>query len=170
MRRRLYFLLPDVPSARQTARDLLLAKVEDRHMHFLARRGTDLAELHEASALQKTDLVHGAERGLMLGAAGGAAIGLVFVLFPPGTVALELITVLATALGGALIGAWISSLVGSSVPNSRIKHFERDIDAGKVLLMLDVPASRVDEIRELVHRRHPEASGGAMEPTMPAFP
>jgi hypothetical protein len=40
MRRRLYFVLPDVDSARRTADDLLLARVEDRHMRFLARRGT----------------------------------------------------------------------------------------------------------------------------------
>src|SRR5213079_2392246 len=60
MRRRLYFLLPDVESARHTADDLLLARVEDRHMHFLARRGTDLGELHEASYLFKTDLLHDA--------------------------------------------------------------------------------------------------------------
>jgi hypothetical protein len=36
--------------------------------------------------------------------------------------------------------------------------------------MVDVPFGRVDEIRELVHRRHPEASGGSVEPTLPAFP
>jgi hypothetical protein len=46
MRRRLYFVLPDLESARRTADDLLLARVEDRHMHFLARRGTDLSGLH----------------------------------------------------------------------------------------------------------------------------
>ena len=60
MKRRLYFLLPDVASATRTADDLLLARVEDRHMHFLARRGTDLGELHEASYLLKTDLMRGA--------------------------------------------------------------------------------------------------------------
>ena len=42
MRRRLYLVLPDLASARQTANDLLLARIEDRHMHFLARR--DLAQ------------------------------------------------------------------------------------------------------------------------------
>src|SRR5439155_682216 len=44
MRRRLYWLLPDVESARRTVDDLLLARIEDRHMHVLARRGTDLAD------------------------------------------------------------------------------------------------------------------------------
>src|SRR6267378_5430728 len=82
MRRRLYFLLPDVESARHTADDLLLARLEDRHMHFLARRGTDLGELHEASYLFKTDLLHGAGIGLMLGGIGGLILGAVIVAYP----------------------------------------------------------------------------------------
>ena len=60
MRLRMYVTLPDLASAKQLANDLLLARVEDRYMHFLAKRGTDLGELHEASYLQKTDTVHGA--------------------------------------------------------------------------------------------------------------
>jgi hypothetical protein len=170
MRRRLYFLLPDVAAARHTVDDLLLARVEDRHMHVLARRGTDLGELHEASPLQKTDLVHGAEIGLVIGGLGGFLLGVFVVLTPPEGLTLELAVVLATTLGGALLGAWIASLVGAAVPNSRLKRFDADIEAGRVLLMVDVRRSRIEEIRELVHRRHPEASGGAMEPTLPAFP
>jgi hypothetical protein len=170
MRRRLYFLLPDLESARRTASDLLLARVEFQHMHFLARRGLDLGELHEANLLQKTDLVHGAETGLVVGGVCGLALGLFIVLSPPPGVVLDLVTVLATAIGGALLGAWVASLVGASVPNSRLKQYQADIDAGAILLMADVPLSRVEEVRELVHRRHPEASGGVIEPTMPAFP
>jgi len=170
MRRRLYFLLPDVESARLTANDLLLARVEFRHMHFLARRGMDLGDLHEANPLQKTDLVHGAEVGLVLGGVCGLLLGLFVVFSPPPGVTLELIIVLATAIGGALLGAWVASLVGASVPNSRIKQYQADIEAGKILLMVDLPPARIEEIRALVHQRHPEASGGAMEPTQPAFP
>ena len=70
MKRRLYFLLPDVASATRTANDLLLARVEDRHMHFLAKRGTDLGELHEASYFIKTDFARGAGIGLFVGALG----------------------------------------------------------------------------------------------------
>jgi hypothetical protein len=170
MRRRLYFLLPDVVSARRTAADLLLARVEHRHMHVLAKRGTDLAELHEANPLQKTDFVHGAERGIVIGGIGGIALGVLAVLAPPGGAALQWITVLATGIGGALIGAWIGSLAGTGAPNSRLKRYDGEFEAGKVLLMVDVPFARVDEIRNLVHRQHPEASGGTVEPTMPAFP
>src|SRR6185503_8001434 len=82
MRRRLYFLLPDVPSARRTADDLLLARVDDRHMQYLARRGTDLGELHEASYASRTDLGRGAVLGLVLGALGGALVGALVVGSP----------------------------------------------------------------------------------------
>ena len=71
MRLRMYVTLPDLASARQLANDLLLARIEDQHMHFLARRGTDLGELHEASYLQKTDAVHGASTGLVIGGVVG---------------------------------------------------------------------------------------------------
>ena len=73
MRRRLYFIMPDLPSARKMMDDLLLARIEERHIHFLARRGTSMEGLHEANHLQKTDLVHGAQVGLALGAQAGEA-------------------------------------------------------------------------------------------------
>ena len=40
MRRRLYFVLPDVQSARTLLNDMLLARIECRHIHYLASRGT----------------------------------------------------------------------------------------------------------------------------------
>jgi hypothetical protein len=170
MRHRLYFLLPDFASARATANDLLLARIEDRHMHFLARRGTDLAELHEASYLQKTDISHGAGVGLGLGGCVGFLIGFYVVLMPPEGVYLQLGTVLGTTLAGTLLGAWVASMVATAVPNSRLKKFEQDIAAGKILLMVDIPLGRFEEVRDLVHRRHPEASDHGMEPAIPAFP
>ena len=170
MRRRLYFLLPDVESAHRTANDLLLARVEDRHMRFLAKRGTDLGELHEASYLQKTDLMHGAGIGLALGGLGGLALGVVIVAYPPEGTNPQLVAVLITALIGAVLGAWMASMAAAAVPNSRLKQFQDDITAGRVLLMLDVPYERVEQIRELLMARHPEAVSGGQETRFPAFP
>jgi hypothetical protein len=170
MRRRLYFLLPDLASAVQTSNDLLLARVDDRHMHFLARRGTFLGKLHEANYLQKSDAVHGAELGFVIGGVGGFLIGIYIYLTPPAGVTLQLVTVLLGTMIGAMFGAWAASLVAMSVPNSRLKPFQKEIDSGKILLMLDVPPSRIEEIQDLVHRRHPEATDHGVEPTLPAFP
>ena len=64
MRRRLYFVLPDVASAEQTLRDLLLARIEVGRIHCLARRDLPISELPETNFLQKTDVVHGAGTGI----------------------------------------------------------------------------------------------------------
>ena len=170
MRLRMYVTLPDVASARRLANDLLLARIEDRHMHFLARRGTDLGELHEASYIHKTDTIHAAFVGLVLGGALGTLLGAILVNYPPGGLAVNLVAVLIAAVVGAGLGMWISSMVGLQVPNSRLRNFEPDIAAGKVLLMLDIPASRYQEIHDVIARTHPEAMDRGNEPTVPAFP
>ena len=65
--RRLYFLLPDVDRARAVVEDLLLKRVEERHIHLLARRGTPLEDLPQATIAQRTDLVPALERGVTIG-------------------------------------------------------------------------------------------------------
>lgn len=77
---------------------------------------------------------------------------------------------LIAALLGALFGTWASSMAASAVPNSKLKSFHPDIERGKVLMMVDVPMRRVQEISDLVAKRHPEAVSGGFEPTILAFP
>jgi hypothetical protein len=167
MRRRLYFVLPDVESAKHTADDLLLARVEDRHMRFLAKRGTALEPLHEAGYLDKTDMVHGAAVGLALGAIIGALAGAAIVVYEG--MSAKLVAVLIGMLVGAPFGGWVASMAGAAVPNSRLRQFDADIEAGRVLMMVDVPYRRVGEITELVVSRHPEAvsRGQAMRYVFP---
>jgi hypothetical protein len=170
MRRRLYWLLPDVESAKRTADDLLLARIEDRHMHFLARRGTDLRSLHEASVLQKTDVRQAAGRGMFLGALIGALAAWLLTQFPLPGLEFRQGAVLIVIVFGVVFGVFASTLVGTSVPNSKLKRFADDIEHGKILLMVDVPLSRVEEIQERVQQSHPEAAWHGVEATVPAFP
>ena len=170
MRRRLYFMLPNLDSAKRTRNDLLLACIENRHMHFLGTRDMELGELNEASVLQKSDIVHGTGIGMMMGAVGGFLFGLLVLFSPPDGVTIRMITVLLTTLVGAGFGAWASSLVASSIPNSKLRIFESDIAAGKILMMVDVPSGKLEKIREMLMRQHPEASSGGMDAMIPAFP
>ena len=170
MRRRLYFIMPDLASARKMMDDLLLARIEERHIHFLARRGTSMEGLHEANHLQKSDLVHGAQVGLALGALLGFIAGAIVVM----TIAVDnrwqIVVVLGSGIVGALFGAWVASMVGSAVPNSRLKQFQSAIDEGRILVMADVPQHRIGEVREALHDRHPEAEDRGIDPHIPAFP
>jgi hypothetical protein len=169
MRKRLYFMLPDCQNARRMLDEMLLLRIEERHLHFLAKRGTLPNDMPEASVLQKTDIVHGAQMGLAIGGVAGTLGGVLVVLLPPGGVSLQLVTILITALLGGFFGAWVSSMIGTQVPNSKLKAFHPDIALGKVLMMVDVPFSRIQEMREHVAQRHPEAAFGGMEAVVMAF-
>jgi len=170
MRRRLYFMLPDVSSARALLDELLLARIEERRMHFWAKDGAPLPDMPEASFLQKTDLVHGVESGIVVGGGIGVILGILLVQFPPDGLQLSTMVVLATGLTGALFGAWVSGMVAAAIPNSRLKSFLGGIEKGQVLLMVDVPFKRIAEIEALIAKRHPEIRYGGMEPHIPAFP
>ena len=166
--RRLYFLVPDLDTARQIVNELLLARVEERHIHLVAREGTSMEDLPEATFLQKTDFVPALERGLAIGGATGVVASLVAVTI--GGMVLAGGAVLAIALAGAGVGAWMSSMIGASIPNSRIKEFEKAIDAGEVMMMVDVPKGKVHQIEDLIKQHHPEAELEGTEPTIPPFP
>ncbi|MES2356184.1 MAG: DUF1269 domain-containing protein [Pseudomonadota bacterium] len=170
MRHRLYFVLPNLSAARRTLEDLLVARIEERYIHCVAKPGVSMEGLHEANVLQTTDLIHGAELGMVIGGLGGAVLGALIVFAPPGGIDLQPVTLLLTTVGGAFFGAWASSLTAARIPNSRLTGFKQDIESGKYLLMVDVPNQRVEEICALVGERHPEAIQHGVEPAIPAFP
>jgi hypothetical protein len=170
MRRRLYYLLPDSVSARKIMDDLLLARIEERHIHFLAKPGTPMEGLHEANVLQTTDVVHGFQQGALIGAALGCALGLFLVYFVIPDPGWKVATVFLAAGFGALFGAWVASMAGAALPNSRHKAFAKEIEEGKILLMVDVPEHKVANVHELVGRTHPEAVDKGVEVNVPVFP
>ena len=172
MNRRLYFVLPDVDIALQVERDLLLARVNDNHMHFMGKRGTNMKDLPEATALQKSDVIHGIQVGMFSGALGGATVGTIIYMLRD-FIGMQIMPgiILLFFLIGSVLGVWISGfLIGSSTPNAALREFEHSMDEGHVLLMLDVPVERVDEIRRIVKQHHPEAEDHGQEPIIPAFP
>jgi hypothetical protein len=170
MRRRLYYMLPDVASARALLDELLLKRIEERHMHFVAAEGSLPADMPDASFLQKTDLVHGAQLGMMIGGGAGLIVGALLVAFPPEGLTLQTVAVLVAGVGGALFGAWASGMNAAALPNSRLAPFAERIAAGGVLLILDVPHSRVREIEDMMAARHPEVAFGGQDAHVPAFP
>jgi hypothetical protein len=168
--KRIYFLLPDVDTTRKIVDELLLARVEERHIHIIAKEGVSLEDLPEASFRQKSDFIPALERGLLVGGATGILAGVVAVTFPPAGLVLGGGALLTTALMGAGMGAWLSSMIGVGAPNTQLTRFETAVKEGHVLMLVDVPKLRVEEIEQLVKRHHPEADVQGTEPTIPAFP
>lgn len=171
MRRRIYWMLPDLESARATMDDLLLARVNESHIHFVAREGTDMRGLHAASLWETSDVIRSAEMGLVIGASVGGLLGaLVAVHYPVFGDQLEWGWILALALAGAVFGVWTSTMIGVSTPSKRLARFMPQIEQGRILLMVDVLMWRVEEIEARLEALHPEAHLEGVEPDIPAFP
>lgn len=171
MQRRIYWLLPDVESARATMDDLLLARIPYGQMHFVGREDCDMAGLHQATLLQTSDVVRAGEIGLILGAGVGATAGaIVAVAYPIVGDAPQWGLAAILAIAGALFGTWTSTMIGVSTPSKRLRRFAPHVEQGRILLMVDVPLWRVEEVEARLRARHPEAHLEGLEPDIPAFP
>lgn len=170
MRTRVYWLLPDLPSARATMDDLLRCRVELRQMHFMGRPDCDLSGLQAANLLQTSDVVGSAEAGLLIGAAAGGMLGaFAAIAYPDAGQAPQWSLIPALVVAGALLEAWTSSMIGISAPNRRLRRFAPQIEQGRILLALDLPAERVREIEARLQALHPEACLQGSEPGLLSY-
>jgi hypothetical protein len=152
--RRLYFLVPDTAVGK----------------NVLARRGTPLEDLPEASFWQKSDIIPAMQRAVPLGGATGLLCGLVGLALQPHLVVAGGAVLLATSLAGVGVGVYLGGMVGLNIGSSRLKAFEQAIERGELLVIVDVPRDRVDEITERIRKAHPKAEPEGTEPRVPAFP
>ena len=171
MSRRLYFLLPNVESGEHIAKELFLVRIEEKRMHFLGKRGTDMKSLPEATPAQKTGLLRGIYIGLFSGAVTGLLAGL-YIFFNPDTVGMQVppFVIFICTLVGSVIGAWISGpLIGGSTPNAKLAIFNDALQKGKVLLIIDLPPKRIEEVRTIIKTRYPNAEDETHNPSAPAY-
>lgn len=64
---------------------------------------------------------------------------------------------LATTMAGAGFGALVSSLVAKDMPNKHLLAYERAIMEGRLLVIADIPRSKVDDAIELIRQHHSDA-------------
>ncbi|MDY6828106.1 MAG: DUF1269 domain-containing protein [Pseudomonadota bacterium] len=157
MKKRLFFLAPSLESAERITKDLQQAQISEDDISVIAKQDLTLEDVPEAPVQQRSDLIPALERGVALGGVAGLLAGLAAVAFPPAGLALGGGAVLALGAAGAGIGGLGSTLMGVSVPNSRLDEFQEAIGRGELLMLVDVPDERSEAVQELIRRTHPEA-------------
>lgn len=172
MKRRLYFLFPDADTAEKVENELLLARVTEAQIHFIAKNEDQLVskKLHLASFLQKSDLVHGWQVGLIAGGLTGFVLGSVLYSIPEFGSFFGQAIITACALLGAFLGTWFSGLIAISAPNTQLKRFEPALEQGQVLLLVDVAKDQVDDITKMITSHHSGAVDQGKDTKIPAFP
>lgn len=162
--RRLYFLLPDKEKAQTLVSELEQIGIPHHHLHAIASITQEIDDLPEATTWQTTELAHGIELGVGFGGMAGLLGGMLAVTFPPAGLVLGGGAVLATALAGAGVGGVVSALMSSHDHNHSLDRFQDAIEDGQILLLVDVPRARVDEVRALIVDHHPEVDIGVATP------
>lgn len=165
--RRLHFLIPDVPTAKLVIDNLMRSSVPETSIHIIAREGTPLGDLPEAGVTERTDLVPALERGAALGGATGLLAGLVAIAVPGGAVVAAATLLPALALGGSAAGAWVGAMIGLNVDSAQVKEFAAAIEAGQILMLVDVPPERALEVETLVRDSFPSATLAWGDPSLP---
>ncbi len=158
MSRRLFFLFPDEAHAQNVVDELVYQRIPKRRIHAIAR-GVELKTLPEATERQKNDTAFRVESFLWrvnLALFILALSGFVYAL-----VVGDLFWII-TALVVMLLTFFAGEKFVVRVPDVQLTEFTDALSHGEVLLMVDVPGSRVLEIDYFVRHSHPEAvTGGA---------
>jgi hypothetical protein len=172
MNRRLYFVIPDVEASRRVEDDLLLGKIDDQHMHFLAKGEIDVKDLPGTGTMQRSDGIHGIVIGAVVGLILGILLAKVTNGLPDGAFfKLGWMWFASLPVLGGVIGLLISDPPSKRhTPHHHHQAFEDALEEGHVLLMVDIPVHRVDEIREIIKSHCPEAEDHGIDPNIPAFP
>ena len=158
MRPHLKFLLPDIKTANQASEALLLARIEDKNISFLAKPGVNLGKLRPASAVESTNVVNEAQRGILIGGVIGLLIGLYMHYFQPWiTESMNvhwMVIVGALTVFGATISAVGAAIFGTNFFNDDLKNYESKIEQGAILMIVTAPFQRSNEIRKIVSKLH----------------
>jgi hypothetical protein len=160
---------PDVTQAKAAVEHLKADGIADKHIYAVGRADQPMESLPDAGP-EDNDFMPAFKRGVTMGGVGGTFAGLVALAFPPAGLVIGGGGVLLLGLAGASIGGLGTGLMGIAQPSSRLKKFEDDIQAGRILVMVDVPADQVDHVEALIRRLDPEVEIEDIDPAAPVIP
>lgn len=135
MNQRHVFSTPDIGTASRALAAARAAGIDDDDLLLVARSDIELEKVPDHRKQADTDMLPAAGRGAGYGAGAGLLAGLVAVAIPP--LGVTMAGAAAATLAGAAVGGWTSALVGSSLPDPVRQEFHDQIEAGKILLVVD---------------------------------
>jgi hypothetical protein len=165
MNLRLFFLFPDREHALRAVNDLGRNGLDTDCIHTLARPGVSLHGLPESNRRQRADAAGRIEFWAWranLAVFFLAALALALMVFQQA--GLWLLLPLMVMVVSFVLGERFTH-----IPNTHLDEFRDALEHGEILLMIDTPTQRVDEIEYRMHRHHPEAVPGGSSWTLPAL-
>jgi hypothetical protein len=158
--RTLYYLMDRLDTATAVTGTLRELNVGSEGYYIVSKDhdGLHRRNLHDASVLEETDLIHSGVRGAIIGGLAGLLFALWMVMVEPFGLTLSLLGFLLVALFVGHFGAWVGGMVGLSHESYRLTPFHDAIARGKYLMVVNVREPfQARRIKEVLHQRHPDA-------------
>lgn len=166
--KRHYYISEDLDDLEIIERQLEHAGVTTPQIHVLSEddAGVKAHRLNEVEAVLRKDVVHGTERGAIVGAMGAAVV--LFLAWITGITA-TITWVPPIFLAVIILGfcTWEGGLIGIQEPHADFIRFRDTLHAGKHILMVDVSQAQ-EHILQQVASEHPKltsAGEGHAAPT-----
>lgn len=135
MKTRRVFSARDLGAAEEAVDALRQAGIADDDLSLVARRELEDLAIPDDQLDSGDDFGRGGVKGLLAGGGSGLLVGLTAVAVP--ALGITLAGAAAMTAAGAAVGGWAGMLTGTSEPGKVRRDFEAEIDAGRVLVVID---------------------------------
>lgn len=157
--RRIYFIIPDVPICHRIISELGIIGIPRSNIHALDNNRNDLTGLPIASKAQQKDRVWFLERFFWNGNLVIFLIALIGLALSTLNSSIPLaIATVVVMLVTFFLGNWFAT----SVPHAHLNEVQPALKHGEIVLMVDVPKTRISEIEQLVSHHNPVTVVGAI--------
>lgn len=167
--KRHYYISDDLDDLEMIERQLEAAGVTTPQIHVLSDddAGVQAHHLNEVEAVLRRDVVHGTERGAVVGVIAAALI-LSAAWFTG--VAATITWVPPIFLSIIVLGfcTWEGGLIGIQEPHSDFARFQDSLHSGKHVLFVDVYPTQEETLRR-VTAEHPKLAAAGEGPAVPGW-
>jgi hypothetical protein len=158
--KRLFILVPDLKEASDIVHELENSGFKQRHLHVCGHIPEEVsdAHLHPASVFQMTHLGSTLKLGPLVGLGFFVFIVALFMIVFPSTMHIPALGYLSMFAMGIIIGMWAMGLVGLGVKDPIVEKYEKYVQEGHFILMIDAPDEKEKEISESILSHHPDTN------------
>jgi hypothetical protein len=135
MKHRRVFSAANLAIAQACVSAARLKGMDNENIALIARPDIEIESIPQDRLDVSADMVPAGCRGALGGAVVGLLAGIIALAIPSFGVTIGGIAALTVI--GAVVGAWSAALAGSAIPNPVRRAFEKEIRAGRILVVVD---------------------------------
>lgn len=166
--KRHFYLSDDLDDLERLEDDLESRGIDRAQIHILSNNDAGLEEhhLHQVESLLRQDTIHSAKIGFLVGLVA-AAIPLAVAYWIG--LSESYLWVPVIFLSVILLGfcTWEGGLIGIQRPNYQYRQFQKALDSGKHVLIVDVKPKEQEALAERIIQDHPSVESAGLGPPVP---